>query len=53
MEREGWIVEVGYPLVEEADERAHDSALRLALFAEEEQIVPSQQSDKDEQSLPL
>ena len=41
------MVEVGDLVVEEADQRAHQPALGLALFAEEEQVVPGEQGEVD------
>ena len=40
-------VEVRDLVVEEADERPHQPALGLALFAEEEHVVPGEQGDVD------
>ena len=40
-------VEVRDVLVEEAHERPHEPALGLALLAEEEQVVPGEDGDRD------
>ena len=40
-------VEIGNLVVEEADERAHQPALGLALFAEKEHVVPGEQGEVD------
>ena len=47
MDRAGGIVDVGDVLVEEADQAAHQPALGLALFAQEEQVVAGDQGEVD------
>ena len=47
VDRRAGNVEIGNRLVEEADERAHQPALGLALFAEEEQVVAGDQGEVD------
>ena len=41
------VIEVGNRLVEKADERAHETAFRLAFFAEEEHVVAGDQGEVD------
>ena len=47
VDRQRRVVDVGNLVVEEADQRAHQPALGLALFAEEEQVVAGDQGEVD------
>ena len=47
MHRRPGNVEIGERLVQEGDERAHEPALGLPLFAQEEKVVSGDQSEVD------